>query len=303
MKADRLLLLLLTFSALFPLSIKPLLAGEFDPLSTTELNRALNLAVPANTLASTRTAASNPAATSLVNAVPATETLLVERHINQKGQSGRLADVYTYDYAQNETVFSVVDLTTNKVLSTERKQKLQLPLTANELKRATDLVFTDSEERRLLNNEYKRITGNELKSVSQLNVKAFVFDADSLPERLNPASKECGLHRCARGVVDMDDTAVTMPPFARQMIFAVFTGKGHPAIDQPLHRFGGMLDRETRRHRIIQIRTGVQGVRDMVFNRIGAVEDCGNAALSPAGCRIGDGAFADQAHLQAGIRQ
>jgi Cu2+-containing amine oxidase len=198
MKADRLLLLLLTFSVLFPLSIKPLLAGEFDPLSTTEFNRALNLVVPANTLASTRTVASSPAATSPANAVPATETLLVERHINQKGQSGRLADVYTYDYVQNETVFSVVDLTTNKVLSTERKQKLQLPLTANELKRATDLVFIDSEERRLLNNEYKRITGNELKSVSQLNVKAFVFDASSLPERLNPASKACGLHRCAQ---------------------------------------------------------------------------------------------------------
>ena len=94
--------------------------------------------------------------------------------------------------------FSVVDLTTNKVLSTERKQKLQLPLTANELQRATDLIFADAEERRLLNTEYKRITGKELTSVSQLNVKAFVFDAESLPERLNPASKQCGLHRCAQ---------------------------------------------------------------------------------------------------------
>ena len=106
--------------------------------------------------------------------------------------------MYSYDYAKNETVFSVVDLTTNKVLSTERKQKLQLPLTANELQRSTDLIFADAEERRLLNTEYKRITGKELTSVSQLNVKAFVFDAESLPERLNPASKQCGLHRCAQ---------------------------------------------------------------------------------------------------------
>ena len=60
------------------------------------------------------------------------------------------------------------------------------------------MIFADAEERRLLNTEYKRITGKELTSVSQLNVKAFVFDAESLPERLNPASKQCGLHRCAQ---------------------------------------------------------------------------------------------------------
>lgn len=194
MKANRLLLLLLSFTSLFPLCLKPLMAGEFDPLNTTEFNRALNLAIP--TTAVVRT--TSQSGRSAVAAVPATETLLVERHINQKGQNGRLADVYSYDYAKNETVFSVVDLTTNKVLSTERKQKLQLPLTANELQRATDLIFADAEERRLLNTEYKRITGKELTSVSQLNVKAFVFDAESLPERLNPASKQCGLHRCAQ---------------------------------------------------------------------------------------------------------
>ena len=194
MKANRLLLLLLSFTSLFPLCLKPLMAGEFDPLNTTEFNRALNLAIP--TTAAMRT--TSQSGRSAVAAVPATEILLVERHINQKGQNGRLADVYSYDYAKNETVFSVVDLTTNKVLSTERKQKLQLPLTANELQRATDLIFADAEERRLLNTEYKRITGKELTSVSQLNVKAFVFDAESLPERLNPASKQCGLHRCAQ---------------------------------------------------------------------------------------------------------
>ena len=199
MKANRLLLLLLSFTSLFPLCLKPLMVGEFDPLNTTEFNRALNLAMP--TTAVMRTAAVSSQNTSspvAVTAVPATETLLVERHINQKGQNGRLADVYSYDYAKNETVFSVVDLTTNKVLSTERKQKLQLPLTANELQRSTDLIFADAEERRLLNTEYQRITGKELTSVSQLNVKAFVFDAESLPERLNPASKQCGLHRCAQ---------------------------------------------------------------------------------------------------------
>ena len=200
MKANRLLLLLLSFTSLFPLCLKPLMAGEFDPLNTTEFNRALNLAIPTTAVMRTAAVSSSQTVSSPIAAmtIPATETLLVERHINQKGQNGRLADVYSYDYAKNETVFSVVDLTTNKVLSTERKQKLQLPLTANELQRSTDLIFADAEERRLLNTEYKRITGKELTSVSQLNVKAFVFDAESLPERLNPASKQCGLHRCAQ---------------------------------------------------------------------------------------------------------
>jgi Cu2+-containing amine oxidase len=195
MNANR-LLLLLTFSCLLPFCLKPLVAGEFDPLNITEFNRALTIALP--TTALSRSAASSQSASNAVAPLPTSKTLLVERHINQKGQSGRLADVYSYDYAKNETLVSVVDLNTNQVLSTERKQKLQLPLTANELTRATDLIFTDAEERRLLNAEYKRITGKELTSVSQLNVKAFVFDAESLPERLNPASKQCGLHRCAQ---------------------------------------------------------------------------------------------------------
>ncbi len=211
MKAYRLLLLFLTFSALFPLLLPRVMAGEFDPLSSSEFNKALSLVKPApstpamvstGTLRSTTTPAATPANT------PATETLLVERHMNQKGQTGRLADVYTYDYVSNETVVSVVDLATNQVLSTERKQKLQLPLTATELKRASDLIFADAEEKRLLSTEYKRITGKTLTSVAQLNVKAFVFDAESLPERLNPASQQCGVHRCAQVLLYTHESVV-----------------------------------------------------------------------------------------------
>lgn len=177
-----------------------------DPLNAAELSRAVSMAtpIPAPVTAAARTLS----ATANITA-PATELLLVERHLNEKDQSGRLADVYTYDYANNETIISVIDLDTNQMISSQRQQQLQLPLTDNELQRASDLIFADDEERDLLNTEFRRITGQTLTNPQQqLQVKAFVFHADSLPEQLNTASQQCGLHRCAQVLLYTADSVV-----------------------------------------------------------------------------------------------
>ena len=124
----------------------------------------------------------------------------------QPGQ--RLADVYSYDYRSDETIHSIVDLTTQEKLQTERVQKLQLPLTENELARASKLIFNDPEQLTQIQTEYKRITGQTLVKPEQLHVKAFVFTADSLPEGLNAASQNCGLQRCAQVLMYTHDSVV-----------------------------------------------------------------------------------------------
>ena len=193
-------------SLLITLFSTTLQANDTDPLSPDELEKALTLSTSASTtnLRSLRsTSASNAASNT------AKELLLVERRPMDKEQvPQRLADVYHYDYSNNETIHSIVDLDTQQVISTEHQQYLQLPLTENELQRSSDIIFADAEESVLIKNEYQRITGRYLSSPQQLNIKAFAFSADTLPEQLNPASQQCGLHRCAQVLLYTHDSIV-----------------------------------------------------------------------------------------------
>lgn len=175
--------------------------ATLDPLAPDEISRAISAATtsPTATVSTTRQ----------LLATPVPELLLVERHPAPKGQAQRLADVFTYDYSSNETIHTLIDLGSNQAIRTERQQNLQLPLTDNEIQRAFELVFNDDEERALLDAEFHRITGETLTDPQQqLEIKAFVFHASSLPEQLNPASAQCGLHRCAQVLLYTADSIV-----------------------------------------------------------------------------------------------
>lgn len=183
---------------------KNILAKDLDPLSPAELSQAVSLAAPEQRAQlAMRSHASAPAI------VHTLELLLVERRPVDKEQPGRrLADVYSYDYRSDETIHSIVDLNTQERVQTERVQKLQLPLTENELARASQLIFNDPEQLSQIQIEYKRITGQTLIKPEQLHVKAFVFTADSLPEGLNAASQNCGIQRCAQVLLYTHDSVV-----------------------------------------------------------------------------------------------
>jgi len=161
-----------------------------DPLSLDEISKVVSLT---QVKAVARSAASTSASHS------SKEVLLVERHQQKNApQDQRYADIFTYDYETNELIESVVDLNTSAVISSKRTQGTQLPLTENELERAKRIVFEDEDERQILENEYHRITSRPLTDAKDLNIKAFSFTADSLPNRVNEASKLCGIHRCAQ---------------------------------------------------------------------------------------------------------
>ncbi|SKA87663.1 hypothetical protein SAMN02745130_02850 [Thiothrix eikelboomii] len=181
-----------------------ILAKDLDPLSPAELSQAVSLAAPEQ-----RAQLAMRSDTHAPAIAHTLELLLVERRPVDKEQPGRrLADVYSYDYRSDETIHSIVDLNTQERVQTERVQKLQLPLTENELARASLLIFNDPEQLSQIQAEYKRITGQTLIKPEQLHVKAFVFTADSLPEGLNAASQNCGIQRCAQVLLYTHDSVV-----------------------------------------------------------------------------------------------
>jgi hypothetical protein len=85
---------------------------------------------------------------------------------------------------------------------------MQPPLVDTELARAISIVFEDPEELSILQNEYQRITGEQLSSIDQLQYKAFTFFADSMPGVVNEASTVCGTQRCAQLVLYTHDNLV-----------------------------------------------------------------------------------------------
>ncbi len=184
---------------------KNLYANNNDPLNKSEIDKVIALIAPVN---SHNSLASRPSLHGKTffdkksvnsNLAPKQELLLVERHEQKNASQGqRLADVFVYDYNTNELIESLVDLNTSRVLKSKRKQGIQLPLTENELDHAKQIIFADEDERRILEDEYLRITSRQLSNISELNIKAFVFTANSMPNRVNEASKLCGIQRCAQ---------------------------------------------------------------------------------------------------------
>ncbi|TXH78988.1 MAG: hypothetical protein E6Q85_00860 [Thiothrix sp.] len=176
-------------------------AGSQDPLSPNEQTKAealVTTSLPALKSTDSRTKQES-----------GYELLLIERDRSEDKKSGaRRANAFVYDYKTDETIIYRIDAETNKILSSVRKKNMQLPLTANEIERALNLIFADKETFNLIANEYQRITSKPLNTPKDLEAKAFVFSADSLPEQLNAASQQCGLHRCAQILLYTHDSTV-----------------------------------------------------------------------------------------------
>ncbi|SKA83946.1 hypothetical protein SAMN02745130_02463 [Thiothrix eikelboomii] len=177
-------------------------AGNQDPLSLNE--QAQVSALVESALPSLRVKSEADA-----NQLNQHELLLIERDRSEDKKSGvRRANAFVYDYQTDETIIYRIDAATHKILSSVRKKNMQLPLTEAEIKRTVDLIFSDKETLALIANEYQRITHKALNAPNDLQAKAFVFTADTLPEQLNPASQQCGLHRCAQILLYTHDSVV-----------------------------------------------------------------------------------------------
>ena len=193
-------------------------AKSMDPVSDSEIDKATSLAmqslqapVVARRSVSTTQVATASASISSAETISTVQFLNVETHRFDKGDSNsdaRWTDVSAYDYATDELIINVVNLDTNAVVSSKRYTNMQPPLVKDELDRALSIVMDDEEERSIIDNEFKRITGQTLTSMDQLQYKAFTFFADSMPNVVNTASKSCGANRCAQLMLFTHDNIV-----------------------------------------------------------------------------------------------
>ena len=193
------------------LSSTAVLANSMDPVSLDEVNQARNLATASAASIPTLSARSADLSVQSEAATPGIEFLRVEAHRFEKSDANngqRWADVTSYDYATDELIIAVVNLDTDEVISTKRHKNMQPPMAQAELTRALTIVLDDPEERSILNVEFKRITGQALNTIDQLNYKAFTFFADSMPTVVNNASSSCGAQRCAQLMLYTHDNIV-----------------------------------------------------------------------------------------------
>jgi hypothetical protein len=178
-----------------PLPFSRLLAVDsgtgYDPLTEHELERVRQEAL------------ADPAAADSLSGVTRQELLLVERHQEEKsvyetGRWDRRADIYIYNYDSDTLLHIIHNLSAGRIDSIESSQNVQLPLTENEVNRAVAIAFNDPQLRPLLDEQYARITGEALTTPEQVEIKAFVFYANALPDMELGAAASCGLNRCAQ---------------------------------------------------------------------------------------------------------
>lgn len=183
----------------------------YDPLTGQEADAIV-------TAAQHEVNASGPRAVTGDTAADRQEVLLVERHEATKAEYAkgtwpRQGDVYIYDYPTDTLIRTTIDVQSGAVIATERVQGVQLPLTSREEQRALALVKADNTLWAALTARYQAITGTVLQDLAQLQVKVSVFQADVMPDQLNPAAQPCGQHRCAQVLLfTVDKTLLEMMP-------------------------------------------------------------------------------------------
>ena len=129
------------------------------------------------------------------------EVLLVERQEPHKRasrarQEERRADVFVYDYRLDQLITLEVGPGGRATVKSSSAFE-QLPLSEAEQDRVQDIAFADPQIASLVQDSYFAATGRRLRSRDQLNLRAWIFYAESMPLDLNADAMLCGLHRCA----------------------------------------------------------------------------------------------------------
>lgn len=145
--------------------------------------------------------------------------LLFERYHTPKEDSStqpatdsavRQGEGYIYNYDSNTLQRAIVHLgedgeTLAEPQIIETVQDVQLPLILQEEERALTILQSDENAWQTIQEEFQRITDTALTDIAQLNTKVIIFRADAMPDRVNEASSQCGIHRCAQVLLFTDE--------------------------------------------------------------------------------------------------
>lgn len=192
-------------------------AGKLDPLNPAEQKLSRALSADHHREVHRQKSKHGIASVLRKQALPEYTFLLAERRRTDKNDINierRLADVYWYDYKTDTLLLNVMDLATQLIVTSSESQGTQLPLTDEELKNAIELLFADSETSARVAQEYKATTNTPLSDHStQLEIRAFVFHAETASGQLHVESANCGINRCAQLMIyTPDNVAIDSMP-------------------------------------------------------------------------------------------
>ena len=109
--------------------------------------------------------------------------------------------------------------------------------------------------------------------------------------------EQCGLHRPASRVIDMDDAAVTVPAFAGEVQPRPVGVERHTKGDQALDRRRGALDDVFDRLEPVEPGAGDHCVANVIGKGIAGIEHRGDPALRPGGRTAVERALGQHRHL------
>jgi len=190
----------------------------YDPLTADETARALSASesLRSAATAAVRTSAALPGQVAVT--APAEEVVLVERHVESKGVMAagvwpRRADLFLYRYTDDTLVHGVYDYATGRTSIVEEVKGVQLPLSDRERDTAVAVAFADPALRAQMADEYRLVTGGQLTSAAQLDIRVFNYHAGANPEMETQAARACDVNRCAQLLIitDSDVTLYALP--------------------------------------------------------------------------------------------
>lgn len=123
------------------------------------------------------------------------EVLLVElQEVKYRATDAtRLAEVFVFDYASSTAKVMLVEVESQRVISSRQIYDIHLPLNEREVAVATRLLLDDTTLLSNLALEYEKQVGKPLVSLQQLDMKVSIWN----PASGGQYSQDCSLTRCA----------------------------------------------------------------------------------------------------------
>ena len=180
-----------------------------DPLTPSEMTIAKRVSADSPQLKAQQALASHALYPSHTAALTDVQFLFAERHDENKSAPTdvRRADVYYYDYANDEVLHQVINVQTGQVEEAYTQQGQQPAVTNIEATAAVQLILDHPQLGFTLRQLHRRASGHDLDTATDVAAQGGIFFADSaIGTPLEKITGICKFHRCVQLFLPYDDT-------------------------------------------------------------------------------------------------
>ncbi len=183
---------------------------HLNPLSPSERSLAERLAQDASRSMRARVLSENKPRPHGLEGFATVQPLYTQRHNDEKnsGSMTRKADVFLYDYSNNESIRVVVDLKNNTVQDrVVTKGDVNQPFfSQQEITAALQLIFDHPVMGSRLREAYRKVTGQDLVNVGQLKAEGGIYFTDPHTP-LGKLTASCKDDRCMQLFIPINDSS------------------------------------------------------------------------------------------------